>query len=160
MLSTGRWRQGLDEVEGFAIRQADDSFLVASGAALISTALAADFTVVVSSADFDDLFVENGFNGLLDFELVSKAVHFENHLVILLLEQGGFFAEADVFDDLVDVFHGRKFGSLEGLGGALGEDRNGVTHKDDRVGEEQLLDVEFDRSDKLRPCDVARGEFG
>jgi hypothetical protein len=24
------------------------------------------------------------------------------------LEQGGFFAEADVFNDLVDVFHGRR----------------------------------------------------
>ena len=99
----------LDEVEGFTIREADEGFLVAGGAALIGATLAADFAVTVRSADFDDFFVENGFNSLLDFEFVGKAIHFENDLVILLLEQRGFFAEADVFDDLVDVFHGRRY---------------------------------------------------
>ena len=98
----------LDEVEGFSGREADEGFLILGGAAFVCAALAADFSVVICSADFDYFLVEDGLNGLLDFELVGKAVHFENDLVVLLLEQGGFFAEADVFNDLVDVFHGRR----------------------------------------------------
>ena len=104
--------QGLDEVDGFAIREADNCFFVASGATLVGTALAAEFAIVVRGANLDDLLVEDGLDGLFDFQLVGETVNFENDLVVLLLEKRGLFAEADFFDDLVDVFHGRKFGSF------------------------------------------------
>jgi hypothetical protein len=100
---------GLDEVEGLTIRKADDGFFVTGGAALVGTALAADFAVAIQSANVDHFLVENALNRVFDFKLVSFAIDFENHFVVLLLEQGGFFAEANVFDDLVNIFHGRKW---------------------------------------------------
>lgn len=151
-------RQGLDEVDGFSVREANDGFLVAGGASFVGAALAADFAVVVCGADFDDLLVENGFDGLLDLKFVGGTIDFENNLVVLLLEQGGLFAEADVLNDLVDVFHGRRCSGK--LGCALCEDGDGVADEDDDPREEQLLNVEIGRSDKLCPCNVACSKLG
>ncbi len=81
------------------------------GAARIGAALAAEFAVVVGGADARHGFAEELLDGLLDLKLVGLAVDFEGDFVVRLLEKGGLLAEADVFDDLVDVFHDLGVGS-------------------------------------------------
>ena len=102
----GREREPLDiEAIRAAVRAMDPSIR----ALAVCAAFATDFAIVVRGADFHDFLVENCLDGLLDFELIGSAIYFEDDLVVALLEHGGFFAEADFFDDLVDVFHGRRY---------------------------------------------------
>lgn len=103
-----RWEQRMDhsdEVERFTFLEANDGFLPVVSATGIGAALAAEFAVIVGSADGQDSFSEELFNGLFDLEFVGLAVNFESDLVICLLKQGCFFGESDVFNDLVNVFH-------------------------------------------------------
>ena len=67
--------------------------------------------MVVRRADSRDGFAEELFDGLFDLDLVGPAINFEGDLVVGLLEKGGLLAHADVFDDLVDVFHDLGVGS-------------------------------------------------
>ena len=94
-----------DEIERFTFLEANDGFLPVVSTAGVSAALTAEFPVVVGSANGQDGFSEELFNGLFDLKLVGLAVDFESDLVIRLLEQGCFFGESDVFNDLVNVFH-------------------------------------------------------
>ena len=94
-----------DEVERFTFLEANDGFLPMVSATGIGAALAAEFAVVVGSADGQNGFSEELFNGLFDLKFVGLAVDFESDLVIRLLKQSCFFGESDVFNDLVNVFH-------------------------------------------------------
>ena len=80
-------------------------------AARISAALAAEFPVIVGSANCQHGFSEEGFDGLFDLQLVGLAINFESDFVVGLLEKGGLLTEADVFNDLVNIFHDRGVGS-------------------------------------------------
>jgi len=76
----------------------------------IGAALALELAGDVGGADAFDFLAEELFDRLLDLKLVGLPVDHENDLVIGLLEKSGLFAEVDVFDDLVDIFHGLASG--------------------------------------------------
>ena len=101
----------LDEIERLAFFQTNDGFFPVVGAAGISAALAAELTVIIGGADSHDGFSEELLDGLFDLQLVGLAIDFESDFVVRLLEKGGLLAEADVFNDLVNVFHDLGVGS-------------------------------------------------
>jgi hypothetical protein len=49
---------------------------------------------------------------------------------------------------------------VRGSGSASCERLNSITHEDDGVGEEELLDIYVGSGDELGPCDVASSEVG
>src|SRR5690554_1718015 len=104
-------RPGSDEVDRLAFLQPDDGFFPVVGAAGVGAALTAQLAAVVGGADVRHFGAEELLDGALDLQLVGVAVHFEDNLVVGFLEECRLFAEADVFDDLVNIVHGLGLGS-------------------------------------------------
>ena len=100
-----------NQIERFAFLETDDGFFPVVGAAGISAALTAEFSIVVGGANAEDGFSEELFDRLFDLKLVSLAIDFEGDFVVGLLEHGGLLTESDVFNDLVNIFHDLGVGS-------------------------------------------------
>ncbi len=131
MVTVGATVCCLDQVECLALFEADDGFLPVFGAAGVGATLTAKFAVVVRGTDSDDLFAEGFLDSFLDLELVGATIDFEGDFVVRLLKKGGLLAEADLFDDLVNVFH--DLGGSPGLGAAARDGFESVTNDDDGV---------------------------
>lgn len=117
------------QFEGLTICKTDDSLLPLAGSTCIGATLAAQLASVVGGADTRHLFAEQLFHSLLDLQLVGTTVHLEGDFVVDLLKESGLLAEADVFDDLVTIFHdlGSR-GSV--LGAAMSEGLKSIAYHD------------------------------
>lgn len=148
-------KNGLDEVEVFALLETDNGLLPVIGATSIGTTLALQFTGLVESAHTHNLLAEQLFDGSLDLEFVGTTIHFEDNFIVELVQHGGLLRDADVLNDLIKIFHGTV---RSGLGCASGEGFQAILNEEDGIGVKHLLDIHTVGGDKLCPRHVTRGE--
>jgi len=127
----------LEEIEGITVLETNDGFLPGGGASSISATTALCFTSVVTSADTENLHLEEFLDGVLDLNLVGATIDFKGVGVFVLLKKGCLLRHADGIDDGINISHG-----LLSLGGALSEGFKSIVKNDHGSPEEEFLDVD------------------